>query len=244
MKAMIFAAGFGTRLRPITKTVPKALVSVKNRPMLHWIIDQLIQSGFDEIIINTHYRHKQIKSFIESLDLQTAVITLSYEKKILGTGGGLLKTKDFWGDGDCYVCNGDILCDINIRDFLQNHHVDEYPITLAVNDNPSASMLLVDERGEFCGRQIKEEQILYYPPKGKVTAKGFAGIHLIHSAFIRRQHTNTRFSIIDQYVDFIKEGRRISTYPIKDVYWSDIGTLNSLQEANREFKGFTDYSPS
>ena len=243
MKAMIFAAGLGKRLLPITETVPKVLVPVRERPILGWIVEQLSRNGFDEILINTHYLHGRIEEYIACLHTPGR-ITLRHEPNILGTGGGLLNTRSFWGEEACYLCNGDILCDLNIPEFIAHHRAGNYPITLATNDNKSPSMLLVDANGEFCGRLVDGKSTFYTDPVGAATPKGFAGIHLVDPSFIRHAHTTTRFSIIDQYVDYIKEGFSISTYAIQDAYWIDIGTPHPLERANREFTGFTDYSPS
>ena len=243
MKAMILAAGFGKRLLPITKTTPKALVMVKGRPVLGWIIEQLDRNGFREIFINTHYLHDRIKAYVTDLNTPCK-ITLSHETEILGTGGGVLNAGKWWGDEACYVCNGDILCDLNIQDFIAYHQSGGCSVTLAVHNSQSSSMLLIDKSGMLCGRFVDGKQTLYADPCGALTAKGFAGIHLIESSFIMQADTTHHFSIIDQYTNLIQKGLKIFTYTIKNAYWIDIGTLDSLKQANREFKGFSSYSPS
>ena len=117
MKAMIFAAGYGKRLLPVTQHIPKALVKIQRRPMLDWIIENLISFGIKEIIINICHLSQKIISHLDSRQYPI-VIKISYEEKMLGTGGGLYQTKDFWGDADFFVCNGDILCDADLNEFL------------------------------------------------------------------------------------------------------------------------------
>ncbi|MBT4091124.1 MAG: NTP transferase domain-containing protein, partial [Deltaproteobacteria bacterium] len=97
MKAMIFAAGFGKRLQPLTFKTPKALVKVKNRPMLDWVVDNLIHHGISEIIINTHYLHSKVHSYLKS-NRFSVPITVSHEEIILGTGCGLYQTRQFWNE--------------------------------------------------------------------------------------------------------------------------------------------------
>ncbi len=112
MKAMIFAAGFGKRLLPLTENTPKALAEIQNRPILDWIIDNLIQSGITDIIINTHHLATKIVSFLKAKQCSIPIKT-SHEENILGTGGGLFNTKDFWNSHNFFVCNADILCNAN-----------------------------------------------------------------------------------------------------------------------------------
>ena len=117
MKAMIFSAGFGKRLLPITANIPKALVTIKRRPILDWIIKFLIQSGIDEIIINTHYLADQVESFIHRKKYKIP-ITCIYESELLGTGGGLYNTRKKWGQDNIYICNVYILCDFDLKTFF------------------------------------------------------------------------------------------------------------------------------
>lgn len=242
MKAMILAAGFGRRLLPVTKRVPKTLVAVKGRPALIWIVEQLERNGFEEILINTHHLHGRIEEFVAKLNTSCR-ITLSHEPEILGTGGGLLNARAFLKDESCYVCNGDILSDLDIPDFIACHRSGGNEVTLAVNDIESPSMLLVDANGKFCGRLVGGKWTLHADPCGSPTAKGFAGAHLIEPSFFARNHPTNRFSIINRYTDLVRQGVTISTYDTKGAYWIDIGTWNSLERANREFKGFRTTPP-
>ena len=234
MKAMIFAAGFGKRLQPLTFGNPKALVMIRNRPMLDWVVDNLVYHGISEIIINTHYLHSKIHSYLQSNPYPVPV-TVSHEETILGTGCGLYQTRHFWDDSDFFVCNVDVLCDVDLQKFFKFHTSHEALVTLGVNNHVSNSMLLVDETGFLVGRSIKGQQQLLKKPLGKTFEVGFCGFHAISPAFFSEVRPPMSFSIIDDYMEFLRAGGSIMTWSIGDAYWEDIGTMETLKKANREF---------
>ncbi len=238
MKAMIFAAGYGTRLLPLTQETPKALVPVKSRPMLDWIINQLCFCGITDVIINTHHLHHKIESYLNNQGYSIP-ITISYEETILGTGGGLFKTKDFWNNESFLVYNSDILCNADLRHFITNHVQNKSLATLAVNNKVSSSMLLIDKKNILIGRHKNGKQTIYRPPEGGVKKVGFCGIHMISPEIFLHISQPVEFSIIDEYFRLIKNGFKISTWDIKDAYWRDVGTPETLNAANREFPGIT-----
>ena len=243
MKAMIFSAGFGKRLLPITATIPKALVTIKGRPALDWIITFLIQSSISEIFINTHYFADQVESFIKNKKYEIPV-TIIYEEKILGTGGGLYNTRKRWGKSDIYICNVDILCDFDLKEFFKYHLFNKGKITLAVNDIQSSSMLIVDEQQNLCGWYKKGSQLFYREPQGNVTRKGFCGMHLFNASLFDQMKTPPFESIIDQYMEWIRTGVLVKTWSIGDRYWIDMGTPATLKQAEQTFKGYGTYLPS
>lgn len=234
MKAMIFAAGYGKRLLPLTEKTPKALIPVKGRPMLDWVINHLTGFGVKNIIINTHYLHEDISNHIEKSHYSIP-IALSYEKVIMGTGGGLYHTKEFWGDDDFFVCNADILCNANLKEFLQHHQRCKKWITLAVNHRQSSSMLLVDEAGCLVGRYKNRQEKIITKPTGSISKVGFCGFHIISPKFFSLVKLPVEFSIIDEYFKLLEKGLEIATWNIKDSYWEDIGTPATLNKANHEF---------
>lgn len=233
---MIFAAGFGRRLQPLTLTTPKALVVVKNRPLLEWVIRNLIRHGVSEVIINTHYLHSKILAYLHPNPFNIP-ITISYEETILGTGGGLYKTLHFWDETDFFVCNVDILCNVNLQRFFDFHQNNESPVSLGINHHISDSMLLVDEDGFLVGRSMRGCQQLLKRPRGKISEVGFCGFHVISPAFFSKVTPPMSFSIIDDYMNLLKTGESIKTWSIGDAYWEDVGTADALKKANREFPG-------
>ena len=243
MKAMIFSAGFGKRLLPITANIPKALVTIKRRPILDWIIKFLIQSGIDEIIINTHYLADQVESFIHRKKYKIP-ITCIYESELLGTGGGLYNTRKKWGQDNIYICNVDILCDFDLKTFFNFHLAGKCKITLAVNNVQSTSMLLIDEQGYLCGWEQEGKQSIYHKPNGMVCRKGFCGIQFFNPILFEQMQTPPFESIVTQYMEWVKAGIQINTWSIGDRFWIDIGTPVSLKQAEQSFNGYGNYSPS
>ena len=240
---MIFSAGFGKRLLPVTNKIPKALVTIKRRPILDWIVTFLIQSGVDEIIINTHYLANQVESFIRRENYKIP-ITCVYEKELLGTGGGLHNTRNKWGLGDIYICNVDILCDFDLETFYQFHLAHKSKITLAVNDIQSSSMLLIDEQGYLCGWEQEGKPSIFCDPIGKITKKGFCGMQFFNTIMFERMKTPPFESIVEQYMEWVDTGIQIKTWSIGGRYWIDIGTPVSLKQAEQSFNGYGNYSPS
>jgi len=236
MKAMIFAAGFGRRLQPLTLDKPKALIEVKNRPMLDWVIRHLMRFGVREIIINTHYLHPQIVSYL-NIHRYGISISLSHEPEILGTGGGFYRTRDFWGNDDFLLYNVDILCNADLESFLQHHRHGGAEVTLGVNRRLSGSMLLVDERGALVGRRRNEREELLREPVGKVTPVGFCGLHAVSPRLLGWIKPPIEFSIIDLYYRLLEAGLSVLTWDIGNAYWEDIGTPEALVGAEASFPG-------
>ncbi len=237
MKAMIFAAGFGKRLLPLTQTIPKPLVKIQNKPALDWIIQQLQHYRINEAIINVHYLADQIIHHLKQYQ-PGFKLTVSYEETILGTGGGLFKTADYWDEEDFYLCNSDILCTADLNNFFSFHTNQRATVTLAVNNEISHSMLLIDEAKNLVGiRQDKADKLVVHP-KGKIEAVGFCGLHVINSKIFRYFGHPAEFSIIDEYLKLITKGIKIKTWEIGDVYWIDIGSKEGLENANKHFPGF------
>ncbi len=236
MKAMIFAAGFGTRLQPLTSSIPKALVKVGKRPMLDRVIERLVQYGVSSIIINTHYLHKEIQAYIQS-HLYSVPISISYEETILGTGCGLYQTRHFWDNSDFFVCNVDILSDVNLMHFFEFHKSHDASVSLAVNDRVSTSMLLVDQKGALVGRSIAGERQLLTKPEGMISEVGFCGMQTISPLFFNQVTPPMSFSIIDDYMNLLRDGASVMTWSIGDAYWEDIGTPEAIAKAELEFSG-------
>ena len=117
MKTILLAAGFGTRLRPLTDTIPKCLVPIKGKPLLQIWLERLTESGFDKFLINTHYLSNQVNDFVYSSKFKDKCI-LKNEIKLLGTAGTLLANLDFIGEDECMLVHADNYCLANFSDFI------------------------------------------------------------------------------------------------------------------------------
>ncbi|MCP4753762.1 MAG: NTP transferase domain-containing protein [Proteobacteria bacterium] len=236
MKAMIFAAGFGKRLLPLTRNLPKALVRVKDRPMLDWAVEYLTSYGIDEIVINTHYLHDQIESFLGAKQYPIPV-KISHEEEILGTGGGLFHTRNYWGEDDFLAGNVDTLCNADLTGFIEHHRSSDCIVSLAVNDRVLNSMMLIDETGNLVGRKKNGLRVMSMPCKGRVREVNFCGLHLISPKLFTASTEPAEFCIVEHYLKLVGKGIRISTWDIGSAYWEDVGTTESLDRANMQFPG-------
>ncbi len=139
---MILAAGLGTRLRPLTNTIPKALMEVGGMTMLEIAIGRLMKAGFNELIINTHHFAEKIEKFLKDKNNFGIRIELSYEEELLDTGGGLKKAAWFFDDNKPFALyNADIFCDMDLKSMYDEHIQKKSLVTLAVKERKSNSYL-------------------------------------------------------------------------------------------------------
>ena len=241
MKAMIFAAGMGTRLRPITDNCPKALINVGGKPMLEWIIRRLIKSGFDEIVINVHHFAGMVTDFIREHDNFGITIHISDEQEqLLDTGGGLKKAAPFLQDGPFLVHNVDIICDIDLKQLYQHHINSNALATLAVKDRETSRSLLVNRQDRLCGwrnNTTGETRLAITGPGLYPTA--FSGIHVISPGLFQLMSEQGVFSIIDVYLRLASQ-YFISTFPDKESTWIDVGRKENIDEASAVIQSVLD----
>ncbi len=242
MKAMILAAGYGTRLQPLTNEKPKALIEIDGRPLLELIIWKLVASGVDAIIINTHHFAEQIESFLQGRRNFGIRIELSYEPEILGTGGGLLKAKQFLEGADPFILhNVDIFSTIDLGEMYRYHLRTKALATLAIQQRPSSRGFIVDDRGFICGHHDADNQRtrLRREPFGNTHVMGFCGIHVISPALFQKTSATGRCSIVDIYLELIGQGEPIVGFPADRFYWRDIGRLEALHRIHEDLAART-----
>lgn len=230
MKAMIFAAGLGTRLRPVTDTVPKAMVEVGGQPMLKIILDRCHTAGIEEVVVNIHYLPQVIRDFLADYSRSGMKIHISDESdELLETGGGLLKAKKFFNDNEPFlIANADILTNIDIEMFMQTHVQLGGIATLAVRDRNTSRKLLFDKDGRLLGRATGESE-------GFELA--FSGYHIVDPKIFDHITRTGKFSIMDWYIDICRQ-EDIFAYPHQEDIWIDVGTVEKLEEANRVYGQF------
>lgn len=239
MKAMILAAGFGTRLKPLTDHKPKALVEINGTPLLELLIQKLIRSCFRDIIINAHHFAGLISDFLKSKQNFHINIELSLETEILGTGGGIKKAAYFFNDGQPFlVHNVDIITDMDITKLYHYHLQYDHLATLAIMRRETDRHFIMDEEGLICGHVDKKKNLtrMARDPMGTVQPVAFTGIHLISPKIFPLIRENDHFSIIDLYLRLITEGYSIGSYNIEGCYWRDIGKIGHLKQVEDDFK--------
>jgi mannose-1-phosphate guanylyltransferase len=222
MKAIILAAGRGRRLRPLTDALPKVLVPVVNSPMLERTIELLSLHGVQEVIINAHHQHETIADYLKSRDPSTLTIEVRVEKEILGTGGGIKNTRDFWDEGPFIAINGDILTDINLTEVYAYHQRRDSLVTMVLHDVPRYNKLRID----------KDMNILSIASTaGEEDTLAFTGIHVIDPEVLDYIPEDAPCNIIDCYRQFIQEKRAVKAYVATGHRWTDIGTIHDYIRA-------------
>lgn len=235
MKAMILAAGLGTRLRPLTNNLPKALVPLKEKPLLHHAIDYVSSYGFDEIIVNVHHFADLIRDYVRKHNFDARVtITISDETtKLLDTGGGIKKASWFFDDGEPFlVYNSDVLTKLDLLDFYR-FHTDHNPLaTLAVRNEHNGRYLLFDDNMYMRGLGNKKSGYSEKFNDLNETGKeyGFSGIHIINPQIFVSMPEEDVFSIFNWYKKACRYGS-IKGYDHSSIFWMDLGKPENLAAA-------------
>lgn len=237
MKAMIFAAGLGTRLKPMTNSMPKALVPILGKPLLEHVIEKLKQEGVDEILINIHHFGEQIIKFVELKNDFGIKIDFSDERdRLLDTGGAIKKAGWFFEEGEhILIHNVDILSNIDIAAVYKQHIRNKALATLVVSDRQTSRYLLFDEEDNLKGwinektSEVKSPLKDFNPSIYKKLA--FSGIQIISADALKEMKTfPNRFSIIDFYL-YVCNKANLKAYLSGDNSMMDVGKLDSLKKA-------------
>ena len=239
MKAMIFAAGAGTRLKPITDKMPKALVPVGGIPMLEHIILKIKAAGFTHIIINIHHFGEQIIDFLASKNNFRLTIDISDERDyLLDTGGGLKHASRFLDGNEAFlVHNVDIFSDVDLEAMYRSHVSSNTLVTLLVGPRRSARQLLFNKEELLCGWRNREtgEVKSSFPDfdSSKFMEYAFGGVHVISPEIFRLMEEWTgKFSIINFYLS-VCPFHPIRLYTEEAIRLIDAGKTKELEEAER-----------
>ena len=243
MKAMILAAGRGTRLRPLTDNRPKALVEVADRPMLEIVLSRLREFGIREVIINVHHFANLILEYLKANDNFGMRIEVSYEEVLLDTGGGLKKAAHFFLEdsngleGPFILHNVDVISTIDLRRMVQFHIDNQALATLAVQDRDTSRYLLFDEQLQLCGRRSGcDQKAEFVRSSQQVKSLAFSGIHVISPRLFALIIEEGVFSIITSYLHLAAHGEKILAFRADEYLWRDLGRPNDVIEAARDLK--------
>ncbi|MBI3549180.1 MAG: nucleotidyltransferase family protein [Elusimicrobia bacterium] len=234
MKAMILAAGVGSRLRPITDTRPKALVKVGGVPMLEIVLRRLMAAGVDGVIVNVHHFPEQIEAFLKERGNFGIRVELSREPELLDTGGGLKKASWFFDDGKpFFLHNVDAYTELDLAKMYAAHLAGGALATLAVAKRESGRYLLFDKDGRLRGRE-SAKGVEWAGAQVEAPEKlAFNIVHVISPALFPKLTETGFFSIIDAYLRLAAQGERIQSFRADPYYWRDIGTPETLAKARR-----------
>jgi NDP-sugar pyrophosphorylase family protein len=245
MKAMIFAAGLGTRLRPLTDDRPKALVEIDGRTMLEITLARLRDFGIREVVINVHHFADQLIQYLEAHDNFGMRIDVSREDVLLDTGGGLKKAAHFFlqdsravdADEPILVHNVDVLSTIDLGKMAEAHATHKALVTLAVQERKTSRYLLFDGDQRLCGRRIGDVATAeIVRPSQRVHSLAFAGIHIVSPRLLTNLTEDGVFSIIVSYLRLAGEGEPIFGFRADGYSWRDLGRPADLEQAAKDLK--------
>jgi NDP-sugar pyrophosphorylase family protein len=239
MKAMILAAGLGTRLRPLTDDRPKALVTVAGRTLLEIALERLRGFGVGEVIVNAHHYAEMIADYLEANGNFGMRIEVSREEELLDTGGGLKKAAHFFLGGSLeepfILHNVDVLSTIDLGRMMRLHTEQGALAMLAVQDRKTSRSLFFDEQGLLCGRQAgRDGKPEWARPVDDVQALAFGGIHAISPRIFAQLEEEGAFSIIDAYMRLAAQGEKIVAFRADEYYWRDLGRPESVLQASKD----------
>ena len=239
MEAMIFAAGLGTRLAPLTDSLPKALVPVGGRPLIGHVMDRLVAAGATRLIVNTSVHGDLIAEWLDVNAPTKVEIVLSSEPDgPYDTGGGLAAAAHlFHVTGPIILHNVDVLSKIPLAELHLGHQRarqrmgEKFVATLAVQSRPSSRRVLFDSNTLIgWGEQRVRE------PKGAVRDMAFSGIHIIEPSFLKLMGKTGTFPIKDVYLDLAGRGYVVGPADVSSSDWLDVGTPERLRDAETRWK--------
>ena len=243
MKAMILAAGLGTRLRPLTNRRPKALVEISGRTLLEIALRLLRRFGIGDVIINVHHFADKIVQYLQANDNFGMHIEVSREDDLLDTGGGLKKAAPFFlddpdtRDEPFVLHNVDVLSSIDLRQMAETHTQRQNLVTLAVQQRETSRYLLFDSSLQLCGRRAGRDG----EPELVRTAQlfdafAFSGIHVISPRLLTLLSEDGAFSIITSYLRLAAQGEKICAVRTDAFYWRDLGKPENIRQAEEDLK--------
>jgi NDP-sugar pyrophosphorylase family protein len=244
MKAMVLAAGLGTRLRPLTNDRPKALVEVAGKTLLELTLTRLRSFGIHDVIINLHHFADMVQDYLRAHENFGMSIAISREDVLLDTGGGLKKAgwfflKDGAADEPFILHNVDVLSAIDLHRMVEFHKKQHALATLAVQDRPTARYLLFDSETKLCGRRAgpdgKPELVR---AASQFQALAFSGIHFISPQLLPMLSEDGAFSIISSYLRLAGAGENICAFRADEYAWRDMGKLENIAKAAEDLNTY------
>jgi len=238
MNAMIFAAGLGTRLKPLTNNLPKALAPFNGQPLLWHTIKSMEELGVKRVVVNVHHFAQQIKDYIASETWNTEVVISDESDLLLDTGGGLLNAQAlFIPKEPILIRNVDIITSTDVARFIQMHRLNNCDATLMVKNRDTARYLVFDEDMNLCAwKNIKTQEEIVVKMGQSLQDLAFSGMHIVEQRLLQQMGEVRPFSIIKAYLDLAKSNV-IKGYKVANSEtWFDVGTIDKLRDAELNYK--------
>ena len=235
MKAMIFAAGLGTRLRPLTNDRPKALVEFKGRPLLEHTIEKLRTADVNHVIVNVHHFADKVIDFLNSKNFGVKISISDERDELLDTGGGLRKAAQLLGNEPFFIHNVDILSDIDLSKMMKNHIKSDAIATVAVRKSDADRYFVQNNENQLCGwgNNTTGEKIISRTVD-VLEKVAFTGIHIVSGKLFEYIKPEGAVSIIDAYLK-AAEKENILCYSSDNNKWIDVGTPEALKQGELLF---------
>lgn len=229
-RAVVLAAGFGTRLRPLTEYLPKPLIPLANRPLLAWTMDLLARARVEDLAINLHHLGDMIPAAAEKLKQDSMRISWSNEETILGTGGALVGMREFVERGTFFLLNGDVFSQVDLQKVMEFHRSSGFAATMVVRPLPEHSTftpLYRDDSGRLVSFKGVELE-----PRGSKSPCMFCGVHVLEPEILNYLPESGFSCVNDQgYAGMLGDGLDVGTY-MYDGPWFDLGTPERYLEAS------------
>jgi NDP-sugar pyrophosphorylase family protein len=243
MKAMVLAAGLGTRLRPLTNDRPKALVELNGRTLLEITLSRLRQFGVRDVVVNAHHFSELLVQYLAAKNNFGMNIEVSREEVLLDTGGGLKKAAHVFlrngggsEDEPFILHNVDVISTIDLARMMSFHREHGALATLAVQERTTSRYLLFDETGQLCGRRALDGRTEQVRAGSNPQALAFCGVHVISPRFLKLMSEEGVFSILTPYLRLAGVGEQILAFRADKYYWKDLGKPENLGEAAQDVK--------
>lgn len=231
MKAMILAAGLGTRLRPLTHVRPKVLVPLNGLRILDFWIWRLYAGGYDAVVLNAFSLGDQLCEAVRNGQWPIPV-EVRVEDRLLGTGGGIRNVLDFFDEEPLTLINGDVICNVDLNRFLAHHMRSGNPASLLLHDFPRFNNVAVSAEGSILGfGQRAKEMIREGVP---AALEAFTGIHAVEPDLVRAIPPGEPYDILDLYVQLIRQGDSPRAVYQEGLFWREMGSLDAYRALAKE----------
>ena len=233
MKAMVFAAGVGSRLKELTQHRPKCLMEVGGVTLLEHVVTKLKKAGVSSVMINVHHLHQQVVDFVATKKQFDISVQFSFEDTLLDTGGGLKKVASFFKDEAAFfVHNSDIFSNIDLATLLAHHTNSKSVATLAVMKRSSSRGLYFDQHGQLVG-WTNEKDSPQIAQNSELLA--FSGVSIASKLIFDCMPQENVFSLIQPYLNAARKAQPVTAFRVDGADWTDIGTPESLAELQNRF---------
>lgn len=239
MKAIIFAAGLGTRLYPLTSDKPKALVELAGKPMIYHAIEYLKKSGVDEIVVNVHHFADLLIQYLQSTDWNVKIDISDERDLLLDTGGGLFKARDFLCDSDPFIAyNVDVISSVDLQKVVDYHKKHDPISTLVVRRRPTSRYLMFNKDHQLTGwnNEATSTLIVSRPDVEFSDPMAFSGIQVVSPKIFDLIDNEEPFSITSLYLKLAEEHPILGYFDASN-FWIDLGKPEQLEKAEKYLSG-------